>query len=158
MDKILLIDSSNIMEVRKNISKNQGRKIVLVAKDEEFNRKIMETTKKITIFGFELQDSKDKLRERNSGLNQVLCKLAKENEISIGIDLSFLSEYDDKSTSLLISRIKQNVSLCRKYKVNMATINANKLNLYDLKAFLLTLGMTTIMVKYATDNILILNR
>jgi RNase P/RNase MRP subunit p30 len=88
---------------------------------------------------------KDKLNQRDSGLNQVLCTLAKENNTAIGF--SFSSVLNSTRRSEVIGRIVQNIILCRKYKVRMvigtfAVCERDVRNLKDVQAFFKALGMT----------------
>ena len=110
-----------------------------------FNRKILETKKNCTLIGIEKNKSKDFMKYRNSGLNQVLCKLAKKNNISIGI--SFNDILNSKNRIDLLGKIMFNIKLCRKYKVKIILCNSTKnekeiRNEKDLRAFALTLGIS----------------
>ncbi|MBC8500265.1 MAG: hypothetical protein ISS25_04665 [Nanoarchaeota archaeon] len=67
------------------------------------------------IFGLEEQFKKDNYHYRNSGLNHVLCVLAKEKKIIIAF--SFNSVLNAKDKGLILGRMMQNVKLCKKYKV-----------------------------------------
>jgi RNase P/RNase MRP subunit p30 len=71
------------------------------------------------IVGVEDVKAKDYMHHRNSGLNHVLCKIAKEKGIKIGFSFSDLLNADKKKRAILLGRMKQNVRLCRKYKVEM---------------------------------------
>jgi len=84
-----MITTNNLNQARKQIQelKKENKPIIVQAQSENFNRKILET-KDVNIFlSPELHDRKDKLKQRDSGLNEVLCKLATKNNIQIGIDL-----------------------------------------------------------------------
>jgi len=110
-----------------------------------FNRKILETKKNCTLIGIEKNKSKDFMKYRNSGLNQVLCKLAKKNNISIGI--SFNDILNSENRIDLLGKIMFNIKLCRKYKVKIILCNSTKnekeiRNEKDLRAFALTLGIS----------------
>ncbi|MBU2633793.1 MAG: hypothetical protein KJ674_00960 [Nanoarchaeota archaeon] len=112
---------------------------------EKFNRNILETKKNIILIGIEKNKPKDFMKSRNSGLNQVLCKLAKKNNISIGI--SFNDILNSKDRINLLGRIMFNIKLCRKYKVKVILCNSTKnkeeiRNEKDLRAFALTLGLS----------------
>lgn len=90
--------------------------IVLVkSSSEKQNRYVVEKTKADIIFGIEANPKPDSLHHRNSGLNQVLCKLAAKNKIAIGIPFSMILKHKSK----IKGRISQNVKLCRKYKIDM---------------------------------------
>src|SRR3989344_7408011 len=84
---------------------------------EEKNRKAVEDKSTDILLSPERNAQNDKLSSRNSGLNQVLCKLAHDNKIAIGF--SFSEILKSKERSVLIGRIMQNIKLCRKYKVRI---------------------------------------
>ena len=92
-----------------------------------------------------LGNRRDFVHHRNSGLNQVLCKLAKDNDIAIGFSLS--SVLRSKEKGKYIGRMMQNIRLCRKYKVKMVigsfAENKNEIRgLQDIQAFFKVIGMT----------------
>ncbi|MFA5992610.1 MAG: hypothetical protein WC796_02820 [Candidatus Pacearchaeota archaeon] len=154
MENLVLVKGSSINEARKEIEKNakSGKKIVLAAGDDEVNRKMLESAKVDYILGLENGIRKDKLKQRDSGFNQVLAKIAHENNVALGIDFSEISKLKDKEFSMYAGRLMQNIKLCNKYKVKMVLFNYSGKNRHDLMAFLLSLGMSTIMAKYAVEN------
>ncbi|MBS3072782.1 hypothetical protein J4477_03040 [Candidatus Pacearchaeota archaeon] len=140
----------NINEARKEIDKSskQGKKVIVTAGDSDYNRKILEN-KKVSVLLFVDFSGKDKLKQRDSGLDHVLCRLAKVNNITIGFDLGFLNEKSDVTMSKKIARLSQNIRLCSKYKNKVEVFNYEKNDLVKLKAFLLSLGMNNKMIKQA---------
>ncbi|MBI2628979.1 hypothetical protein HYW74_02760 [Candidatus Pacearchaeota archaeon] len=149
MKNYQLINTDNINEAKNLINKysNLSQSIVVTAKNDEFNRKVLEI-KKIDILLFrDFKSRKDKLKQRDSGLNQVLCKLAKENNILIGIDFNIFYEKNEKELSLCAEKMIQNIKLCNKYKVKIILFNAENKNKYDLFSLLISLGMPTNMAK-----------
>ncbi|MEK6890689.1 MAG: hypothetical protein AABX03_00975 [Nanoarchaeota archaeon] len=150
----LVIDTSNINDARKDIDKAFSLKkvIIVVARGDEFNRKILEN-KKVDLFLLRsLSESgrNSRLKQRDSGLNQVLCALAKENNITFGLDFNFLVKNKDNKD--YFSRVMQNIRLFNKYKSKFILINSLKVNRQDLNGFLLSLGLNTEMTKYAIEN------
>lgn len=91
--------------------------LIFVKADKNNLRKIFENDKVDVVVGLESVFKDDNLHYRNSGLNQVLCKLANKNKISVGF--SFADVLNGKDRSKVIGRMIQNVSLCRKYKLNI---------------------------------------
>ncbi len=94
--------------------------------------------------------SNDKTHHRNSGLNHLICKLAKENNVAIGF--SFSNLLNSTNISRVLGRMKQNVRLCRKYKIRMmiGSFAENEFEMRtakDLMAFGRALGMTGSEVK-----------
>jgi RNase P/RNase MRP subunit p30 len=132
-----IINTSNLNEARKQIQKlkKENKQIIVRAQDEEFNRKILET-REINIFlAPETIEKKDSLRQRNSGLNEVLCKIATKNNTSIGIDLNYLKKQDKKQKAIILSKIIQNISLCKRAKTNII-IFPRQLKKQELASFL----------------------
>ncbi|HLD89344.1 MAG TPA: hypothetical protein VI894_03990 [Candidatus Nanoarchaeia archaeon] len=68
------------------------------------------------IFGLEENPRKDSLHFRNSGLNQVTCKIARDKNITIAVSFSDLLRRKNKP--ILLGRIIQNKRFCSKYDVN----------------------------------------
>ncbi len=56
------------------------------------------------------------MKQKNSAIDQVFCKFAKEKDKNIFIDLNEL--LNSKNKIKLIQRIKQNIMLLKKYKLN----------------------------------------
>jgi len=91
---------------------------------------------------------KDYQKQRNSGFNHVMAKLAKKKGIAIGINLDELIKSSEKEKAGIIARIRQNIKICSKNKLKMKFIYKNqKRNLHDLMALGLVLGMPTNMTK-----------
>ncbi len=133
---------------------DNGIKIV-IAKDDEFNRKILESRKADVLIFSNLFEKKDKLKQRDSGLNHVLCKIAKDNDVAIGIDFREFEKSEKLGgfeSSSYLAKIMQNIKLCKKYKVKIIMVNIKRKNKIDFIGFLLSLGMTTDMAKYAVNN------
>lgn len=150
-----IINTSNLNEARKqiqNLKKEKDKKaqeIVVKAQDNKFNRKILENKDVDMVVGLELHDRKDKLKQRDSGLNEVLCKLATKNNIKIGIDLEKLKNQDKKNKAIILSRIAQNIDLCKRTNTELKLIGK-----YDEKqafSFLLSLGASTSQAKKAIN-------
>ena len=157
MNNWIKIDTKNITEARKLIDKyiksKKELKIAVASKSDEFNRMMIESCKINLIYGFEFENRKDRLKQRESGLNHILCKLATDNNIKIGIDFSEIMKKKDFSRAVYLGKIMQNIKLCKKNKVKMILVNVGKWNKLSLFSFLLTLGMPTNMSKYAVDNL-----
>ncbi|MBS3086046.1 hypothetical protein J4225_05185 [Candidatus Pacearchaeota archaeon] len=149
MEKYILIQENTFETARKEIKKNKGKKIIFSSSNDELNRKILEK-EKITTLLLNQSQKKDKQKQRNSGLNQVLAKLAKENNVIIGINLDEVIESQSMQKAQILSRIRQNIKLCNKQKLKMKFIALKKQNqrdIYDLKSLGLILGMPTWMTK-----------
>jgi|TARA_B100000315_G_scaffold257924_2_gene308410 hypothetical protein len=81
------------------------------------SRKNFENKKLDFVFEIEKNNCRDHTHYRNSGLNQVLCKLSKDKNITIFF--SFNSLLNAKNNSLILGRMMQNAKLCKKYSVNV---------------------------------------
>jgi RNase P/RNase MRP subunit p30 len=100
-----------------NLNKKFHDYLFIEAEDE--NRKYFENNKIDLIFNLELNKRKDYIHNRNSGLNQVLCKLAFQKEISIGISLKNILFEKNIKKEIILGRIMQNIKLCKKYKIDI---------------------------------------
>jgi RNase P/RNase MRP subunit p30 len=141
-----IISETTFEKARKKIKEEKG-KIVFTSDYDELNRKILEK-EKIDILLLNHKNRKDFFKQRNSGLNSVLAKIAKKNNISIGINLDELIDFEKKAE--ILARVKQNIKLCNKNKIKMIFINRqekNKRNLKNLKVLGRVLGMPTWMTK-----------
>ncbi|MBS3079895.1 hypothetical protein J4221_00320 [Candidatus Pacearchaeota archaeon] len=95
----MIIDTLNINEVRRQIQKIKKEvpkeEIIVISKDDDYNRKILEM-KDVDVLLLSFHNRKDKLKQRDSGLNEVFAKLAKENNIRIGLDINELKKLNKK--------------------------------------------------------------
>lgn len=71
------------------------------------------------VFGFEQLEQKEHTHYRGGGLNQVLCKLAKEKGVAIGFSFSSILTSFGQKRAILIGRMTQNIMICKKYKTPM---------------------------------------
>ena len=101
--------------------------------DETVNRKAVENSKIDILLSPEKNDKKDFMFSRNSGLNQVLCKLAAKNNVAIGFNFSNLLNCSGKERARLLGRMRQNYRLCKKYKVEIIFSSFAK-NKYELRS------------------------
>ncbi|HUW43551.1 MAG TPA: RNase P subunit p30 family protein [Bacillota bacterium] len=144
--KQIIIRENNFQKARKKIKENSGKIIVFASSDDELNRKMLEK-EKIDILLPDLSKRKDKMKQRDSGFNHVLARLAKNKNISLGIDFDEITNSKPKEKSEILARIRQNIKLCNKNKINMKFISSKKEDRYNLKSLGLLLGMPTNMVK-----------
>tara|TARA_Y100000310_G_scaffold17671_1_gene17435 strand:- start:5076 stop:5531 length:456 start_codon:yes stop_codon:yes gene_type:complete len=146
--KQIVIQENSFEKARKEIKKSPDKTIIFTGADDDLNRKILEK-EKVDIFMPLLLNKKDFQKQRNSGFNHVLAKIAKKNHVSIGINLDEVIMSNGKIKSDVLSRIKQNIKLCNKNKLKMTFVfsDKNKRDIHDLKALGLVLGMPTWMTK-----------
>jgi len=141
----ILIQENNFEKARKLIKENSGKKIIFSG-DDETNRKVLEK-EDISILLLNQAGRKDSQKQRNSGLNHVLAKLARKKGVVIGINLDEIINSSEKEKTAVIARIRQNVMICNKNKLKMKFIYKNqKRDAIDLKSLGLILGMPTDML------------
>ena len=143
-----MINTSNINEVRKQIDKlfKSGKKVIVQGRDIAFNRIILEN-KKVDTLILTHRQPKIGLKQRESGLNHVLCKIATTNDIILAVNLQEFQTGDKKERAILISRLLQNIKLIKKFKNKFTLLNYK--NKEQAKSFLFTLGLPTNMIKKA---------
>ena len=107
-----MINTNSLTQARKEIQelKKSGKEVVVLARDSNFNRKILENEDVDILIGVEFSyDNK-----KTSGLNEVLCKLAKKNNIKIGVDIGKINKLDKIEKARILTRVIKNIYLCRK--------------------------------------------
>ncbi len=143
----ILISEKTFEKARKIIKENKEKEIIFTSESDDLNRKILEK-EKIQFLLLNQKNRKDFTKQRNSGLNQVLVKIAKKNKISIAINLEEIINANPKEKSKIISRVIQNIKLCNKYHVQMKFFFEKQfLKNHESKAFGSILGMPTWMTK-----------
>jgi RNase P/RNase MRP subunit p30 len=143
----MFIQEDNFDRARKLIRENKDKKIIFSSNDDELNRKILEK-EKIEILLFNQKGKKDFQKQRNSGFNQVFAKIAKKNNVIIGINFEEIVKAEGKEKAMILARIMQNIRICNKNKLKMKFISVdNKRNILDMKSLGLVLKMPTWMVK-----------
>ncbi|MEK6973989.1 MAG: RNase P subunit p30 family protein [Nanoarchaeota archaeon] len=135
----------------KNLNKNE----IVIIEGNTINRDIIENKNVDILLSPEKNIKNDSMHHRNSGLNKVICNLARKNNIAIGLSFSELLNSNEKP--ILLGRMMQNVRLCRKFKVKMVLASFAR-NEYDLrsidllKAFALVVGMTPLEINKAFEH------
>lgn len=146
------IQAKNFNEARKKIRefKKKGKKIIFSSSNtnDDLNRKVIEK-EPVDVLLINLKERKDFQKQRNSGFNHVLAKIAKKNKIKIGINFDeILQANSSKEKAEILSRIMQNIKLCNKNKLKMKFISIKgfERDLRDLKSLGIVLGMPTWMI------------
>ena len=148
--KEIFVQENTFEKARKEINKNKSQEIIFSSNNDELNRKVLEKIP-INILLLNQSQRKDRQKQRDSGFNQVLAKIAKKNKVAIGINLDEIVESSPQTKKKILARIKQNIKLCNKNKLKMkfiATQKQNQRNIYDLKSLGLVLGMPSDMRKH----------
>lgn len=145
----MIINTTNLNEVRKQIQKlkKENQSIIVKAQDEEFNKKVLEIQGVNVLLSPELHDRKEPLKQRDSGLNEHLCRLAKENNVKIAIDMNSLQKLDKKEKARALARIMQNIQLCKRTKTQIILFSKDEYKKQDIMAFITTLKGSTEMGK-----------
>jgi len=142
-----ILREKNFNKIKDFVKKNSGKKIMFSSDDDDLNRRVLEKAK-VDIILLSQKNRKDFQKQRNSGLNEIMSKIAKKNKIKIGIDFDEIIESSGKIKVDILGRIRQNIFLCKKSKIEMKFIcQKYKRDVYDLKALGLILGMPTWMTK-----------
>ncbi|MFW5846710.1 MAG: hypothetical protein ACOCUU_00985 [Nanoarchaeota archaeon] len=151
-----IIQETTFDKAKKSLKESRKNKEIVIfsSQDDDLNRKILEKINKEEfpdILLISLKNRRDWQKQRNSGLDNVMAKLAKKQETIIGINLDeIILEKNPKQKSKLISRLKQNIEICKRNKIKMKFISQKKeniRNLQDIKSLALVLGMSTSMTK-----------
>jgi RNase P/RNase MRP subunit p30 len=145
----ILIEETNFDKARKKIRESKGKKILFSSNDDELNRKILEK-ENINVLLIKLRGKKDRQKQRESGFNSVMAKIAKKKNVKLGIFLDEILESRGKERAEVLGRVRQNIKLCNKENVQAEIITFNERylkNEYDLRALALILGMSNKLVK-----------
>ena len=134
MKNQIFIQENNFDKARKKIKESKNKTIIFSSNSDELNRKILEK-EKIDILLLNQTGKKDKQKQRDSGLNHVLAKIAKKNNIAIGINFDEIVNAKTQEKAEILARIKQNIKLCNKNKLKMKFISKKQPDIYDLKSF-----------------------
>lgn len=108
----ILADSNNINKIK---GKFGNTKVFVAVKSSNNDREIIEKSKADMIFSFEDSTKKDFIHQRASGINHILCKFAKKNNLIIGFSLN--SILNSKNKHVILGRMIQNIKICKKFKV-----------------------------------------
>lgn len=142
----VIIHENDFQKARKKIRENPRKVVIFSSDDDELNKKILEK-ENIDILLLNLSSRKDRMKQRDSGFNHVLARLAKKKNISLGINLDEIINSKSKEKSEILARVRQNIKLCNKNKLKMKFISSKKRDRYNLKSLGLVLGMPTWMTK-----------
>lgn len=147
MEKTIPIQAENFDKARKAIRENSGKQIIFSGSTDELNRKVLEK-EKINILLLKLSGRKDYSKQRDSGFNHVMAKLAKKKNVIIGINLDEILKADKKEKTEILARIRQNIKICNKNKLKMTFVSEKQRDTYNLKSLGLSLEMPTWMIKW----------
>lgn len=109
--KGIISDSKKLKKIK---NKMEERTDFLAVKSSDNDKEIMEGSLANLIFSFEENQRRDFIHQRASGLNHILCSLARKNDITIGF--SFTSILNSKNRHEVLGRIIQNLRMCKRFK------------------------------------------
>lgn len=104
----------------KEVMQAKRKSDYVIVESSEKNQHTIEKYKPSLIFNLETSSKEDRTHYRFSNLNQVICKLCKNNNTTIGISFSNVLKSKPKRRAVLIGRIAQNIRLCKKYSVELS--------------------------------------
>lgn len=150
--ELILIDTNgNEKEARRILDSLKGKKarLAIYGHSDLFNRRVVETMKITFLINPEklLLDKKDTLKQRDSGMNHVVAKEMAKNRVVLLIDLDYLENLKPKDKAITISRIIQDIKICRKAKCEIKFLQTE--NKKGLEAIGFSLGMSSQQVKEA---------
>lgn len=149
-------DEKEIRRVVETLRAKKEKKLIAVlGKDDEFNRRIIETCR-IDLLVLNNRNKKDTLKQRDSGLNHVVAKEAKKRNISLIINISELNLENKRERATILARMMQNIVVCRKTKtdikiVTLAETEKEIKDEYQLKSFLFSIGASSEQASKATE-------
>ena len=142
-----IISETNYNKLQKTLREKKKENIVFASSNDDLSRKVLEKDE-IAVLLINLAGRRDFMKQRNSGFNHVMAKLAKKKNVIIGINLDEIIESSPREKAQILARISQNIMLCNKNKLRMKFIGQkHKRDIYDLRALGLVLGMPTWMTK-----------
>jgi len=144
-----MINTINIEQAKKLTKTEKLKPLIVLAQNDEFNRKILEYGKFDILLSVERGKRQRTLRTIDSGLNHVLAELAAKNNVSIGIDMDELRNLKKEEKANRLEKIKQNIKICRKAKTKIVLLNYKDKK--DAFAFLISLGASTKQAKDAVQ-------
>jgi len=139
-----LIITTNLNEARKQADKlkKEQKEIAILSQDDEFNRKALEIKGLNMLVINENLNQKDYMKQRNSGLNEVLAKICTEKRIEIGIQIDEIIKKETKEKAHSLARLAQNIMLCKKAGAKLKLITENK-DKMAMRSLLISLGAST---------------
>jgi len=138
------------------IYKIHDLKEIAISEASENSRDVIARYRPEIVYNPELSSGKDFAKSRNSGLDKAICQFANKNGVIVAF--SFSSILNSNNLLQLLGRIKQNITLCKKYKVKtaIASFASDPYEMrspHDLKSLLLSMGMYTANAKHSVEAI-----
>jgi RNase P/RNase MRP subunit p30 len=149
---LIKTDSPELLRRMLDRASNLFPVILVLGTNDKINRIVLESKKRTILVSPEHDRKYDYIDRRNSGLNQVLCKIARDNNKAIIINFKDVLRTEAEKRAVLLGRIVQNIGLCGKYNVklhmvNFASSEKGMISAFDIKSFCAALGMSTSQLK-----------
>lgn len=93
--------------------------LILVKSDRETERWVVEHAQPFLLYSFEWHERKDFMHHRNAGLTDVLAKQMAEEKVAYGFPVADFICASKELQSILLGRMRQNVMIAKKYKVEI---------------------------------------
>jgi len=144
-----------LLAPQKKVQSARTKSKLVFTRAVEDNRFAFEKARPDLVFAVEEAQPRDFMHQRGSGLNHIMCRFAKENNVKIGFSFNSILNSNAMSRAQIIGRMQQNILLCRKFKCRTVIASFAK-NPYemrspkDLLAFFTQIGMHQ---KEAKDNL-----
>lgn len=145
----IMIKTKNIELFRRMVDKasNYFSIVFVLGTSDAINRTALEHKKVHALVSPEYGRGYDYTNYRNSGLNQVLCKIAHDNGKKIIFSFNEILKANGEERAKIIGRIMQNIMLCEKYNtdIRFGNFSMKKEDIRaasDLRSFNIALGMT----------------
>ena len=147
------INTSNLNEARKQADKlrKEDKPIIILSQDDEFNRKALEIKGLNMLVINENLNQKDYMKQRNSGLNEILAKICSDKNIVIGIQINEIINKRDVEKAKSLARLKQNIILCK--KTNTKLVFQDIKDKLVVQSILLSLGASTSQAKESIERL-----
>ena len=139
LDKdFVLIKAISKKDLLKKINQAKRKITIFKAESEELLRFALEKSPVNIVYGMETINYKDSVHFVRGGLDQIMCRIAKDKGKTIAFSFSELLK--SRNRGQLIARIKLNIKLCKMYKVKTVFTNfsSKKMEMRsakDLKSF-----------------------
>ncbi|MGK0209481.1 MAG: RNase P/RNase MRP subunit p30 [Patescibacteria group bacterium] len=127
-------------------------KVGVIAYDNVFNRRVLETMKIDFLIGVEFDSKRDGIKQRDSGLNHVVGRIARDKGVGILLDLNRLRKLDGVMLAKVLARVMQNLDVARRAgcmyaAVSLGNVQDDVVVLRERKDFLQGLGASSLQVK-----------
>ncbi len=95
---------------------------VRITQADQNLRTMLEQHEHVHFYGAEKIFPKDGFHHRYSGLDPVLCALMQQHHHSYLLNLSHIIEAKEQHRALILGRMKQNLLLCRRFRVDYSVV------------------------------------